>query len=182
MKKKWTGIVAIALSVMLFLAGCTAPGNSGQQKTTSTQSNAQMTEEDAKAIALEDAGVAEADTVYMRVRSDRDDGQACYDVEFATTETKYDYTINAQNGEVIGYETETMPNALADGTVTSEEAQQMALERVPGATRDNLVEFENEGDDQDYEGKIIYNGIEYEFEINKNTGNFDKWEEESEHH
>lgn len=57
-------------------------------------------------------------------------------------------------------------------------AKQIALNKVPGATEDDIFEFEKEYDDGlvQYEGKIIYNGCEYEFEISGETGDIFDWE------
>ena len=64
-------------------------------------------------------------------------------------------------------------------TISLEEAQNIALERVPGATaRDLSIELEQDDGWYTYEGDIEYNGVEYEFEIDANTGNILKWEEE----
>ena len=54
-----------------------------------------ITEEQARAAALEHAGVAEADAQFLSVRLDYDDGRAEYDVEFLHGTEEYDYTIDA---------------------------------------------------------------------------------------
>lgn len=63
--------------------------------------------------------------------------------------------------------------------VTLEEAQNIALERVPGAAAQNIsIELDEDDGWYIYEGDIVYDGMEYEFEIDANTGNILKWEEE----
>ena len=63
--------------------------------------------------------------------------------------------------------------------VTLEEAQNIALERVPGASAQNIsIELDEDDGWYIYEGEIVYDGMEYEFEIDANTGNILKWEEE----
>ena len=63
--------------------------------------------------------------------------------------------------------------------VTLEEAQNIALERVPGASAQNIsIELDEDDAWYIYEGDIVYDGMEYEFEIDANTGNILKWEEE----
>ena len=60
-----------------------------------------LNEEEAKQIALSDAGVSEDDIAFIRIEKDRDDGIAVYDVEFMTNDfSEYDYEINAENGEI----------------------------------------------------------------------------------
>ena len=63
--------------------------------------------------------------------------------------------------------------------VTLEEAQNIALERVPGTSAQNIsIELDEDDGWYIYEGDIVYDGMEYEFEIDANTGNILKWEEE----
>lgn len=67
----------------------------------------------------------------------------------------------------------------ANVAVSDADARQAALERVPGAT-DADIRMELEFDDgyYIYEGDIIYQQVEYEFEIDAQTGNFLKWSED----
>lgn len=68
----------------------------------------------------------------------------------------------------------------SDDTVLSfEEARDIALARVEGATAANIsIELDRDDGWYVYEGEIFYNGMEYEFEIDAGTGNILKWEEE----
>ena len=76
---------------------------------------------------------------------------------------------------VIGTATFTSVEAIS-----SDEAVQSALARVPGATIANVTEFNRDYDRGrlEYEGEIHYNGYEYDFEIDADTGTFTKWEVE----
>ncbi|MDO4313056.1 MAG: PepSY domain-containing protein [Eubacteriales bacterium] len=63
--------------------------------------------------------------------------------------------------------------------MAQEEAVKLALDRVPGSTEQDLrIELEYDDGYYKYEGDIIYNQIEYEFEIDANTGAFLEWSEE----
>ena len=66
--------------------------------------------------------------------------------------------------------------------ISSDEAVQSTLARVPGATVANVTEFNRDYDHGrlEYEGEIHYNGYEYDFEIDADTGTFTKWEVEQE--
>ncbi len=57
--------------------------------------------------------------------------------------------------------------------ITIDEAINIALSRVPGATRNHLLHIEKDSDDGriSYEGEIYYNGVEYEFKIDASNGN-----------
>ena len=66
--------------------------------------------------------------------------------------------------------------------ISSNEAVQSALARVPGATVANVTEFNRDYENGrlEYEGEIHYNGYEYDFEIDADTGTVTKWEVEQE--
>ena len=66
--------------------------------------------------------------------------------------------------------------------ISSDEAVQSALARVPGATVTNVTEFNRDYENGrlEYEGEIHYNGYEYDFEIDADTGTVTKWEVEQE--
>ena len=65
------------------------------------------------------------------------------------------------------------------GRISLEEARDIALARVEGATASNIsIELDHDDGWYVYEGEIFYNGMEYEFEIDADSGNILKWEEE----
>lgn len=86
---------------------------------------------------------------------------------------------STQNTQTQNNQSQTGQNSSADVAVSEADARAAALERVPGAT-DTDIKMELDFDDGQYiyEGDIIYDGKEYEFEIDANTGNFLKWSEE----
>ena len=49
------------------------------------------------------------------------------------------------------------------------------------ATANDILEFEVDHDDgrMEYEGKILYDGMEYEFEIDAYSGAIQEWDAES---
>ena len=67
----------------------------------------------------------------------------------------------------------------ANVAITLEQATAIALERVPGATdRDIRISLDYDDGIQKYEGDIIYDQKEYDFEIDANTGTILEWSEE----
>ena len=71
-------------------------------------------------------------------------------------------------------------NTQANVQLTLDDASKLALDRVPGASAQDLkIELDYDDDGYyKYEGDIIYNQKEYEFEIDANTGDFLEWKEE----
>ena len=153
-------------------------GNSG-----SSGSSTAVTAEQARAIALEHAGVAESDVKFINVEEDYDDGVAVYEVEFYAGNREYDYDIVKATGEILKYDHDAegyTPPAVDNGDsqvkITLEEARQKALAKVSGATEQNIrLELDWDDGRPVYEGEIHYGNMEYEFEIDANTGNFLEW-------
>ncbi len=185
-------------------AGNTTPdtntaGNSNTNNNNNTSSNtntnsgtgtasAALTADQAKDKALAHAGLKANQVTFVKSKLDWDDGRQVYDVEFYTSDYKeYDYEIDASTGEVVSYDFDAegyAPPATGNGqsgTITADQAKQKALSQVPGATVSDIREFETDYDDGrlQYEGKICYDGMEYEFEIDGYSGAIRNWDAES---
>ncbi len=83
-----------------------------------------ITMEDAKEIALSDAGVSSTDATFTKAQKDIDDQTAVFDIEFYTTTTEYDYEIRVSDGAILDKSTEQHQTASAStdssaGTGTS---------------------------------------------------------------
>ena len=63
-----------------------------------------ITEAEAQAIALEHAGLTEADISRLEVRKDFDDGRKEYDVEFHVDRLEYEYEIDAATGKILSFD------------------------------------------------------------------------------
>ena len=139
-------------------------------------------EEMAQKIALEHAGVKAADATITKSKIDYEDGRQVYDIEWYAGGAKYDYEIATDTGEIISsaYEEKTMGADSKNVTVSEADAKKTALDRVSGATDKDLYEWKLDYDDgrPEYEGKIIYDGTEYEFTIDAATGSVMEWDAE----
>ena len=63
--------------------------------------------------------------------------------------------------------------------VSQDEAVQIALDRVSGATaQDVRIELDRDDGRYKYEGEIIYNNLDYDFAIDANSGTILEWSEE----
>lgn len=65
--------------------------------------------------------------------------------------------------------------------LSEDDAKQIALSQVPGATEQNILEFHSDYDNgrYHYDGKIFYEQIEYEFEIDASDGTILEWDVDS---
>ena len=156
--------------------------NSAGTSSQSTGGSAAITEDQAREIALADAGLTAEEVTFLKTKLDRDDGRLVYDVEFYTADyTEYDYEIDAADGTVLSSDFDAEGyTAPAEGStaITADQAKEIALAEVPGATVDDIYEFELDRDDGrlEYEGAIWYDGTEYEFTIDGYSGAIRSWE------
>ena len=171
-------------------AGSSNTNNNTSNNTSSGTgtASAALTADQAKNKALAHAGLKANQVTFVKSKLDWDDGRQVYDVEFYTSDYKeYDYEIDASTGEVVSYDFDAegyAPPATGNGqsgTITADQAKEKALSQVPGATVSDIQEFETDYDDGrlQYEGKIYYNGMEYEFEIDGYSGAIRNWDAES---
>ncbi|MGI6766728.1 MAG: PepSY domain-containing protein [Lentihominibacter sp.] len=106
------------------------------------------------------------------------------DIEEVVTETTAATTVETPDSKKSGKSDSgenggnTNSAAKEKRSISMDEAINIALARVPGATRSNLLHIEKDNDDGriSYEGEIYYNGVEYEFKIDASNGNILEWE------
>lgn len=152
---------------------------------------AQITQENAKSIALTHAGIEEEDTAYLRVESDKEDGRQIYDVKFFTKAyAEYNYEILADSGKIINieYDAEAVlsQSKLSDRTavIGLEKAKEIAASHT-GRKKDDVTFTKAKTDYDDgrqvYEIEFFTDELEkYEFEISAKTGIIDSWEYDAE--
>lgn len=166
-------------------AGSQTSGEVDQQtqQAQRTESASGISQEEAEAIALEHAGVAEADASFYRVEQDRDDGRSVYEVEFTAGGTEYDYEIDSGTGEILSYDSDIEGWSLSSqsgAAVTLEQARELVVNRAKGLTAED-VRIREDWDDGRlvYEGEAWCNNQEHEFEIDAATGEFLSWSVEN---
>lgn len=149
------------------------------------QPSGMITDEEAKARALAHAGLTKEQVTFLTCVPDYEDGRSIFETEFYTADGReYDYEIDAVTGEIVSFDHDAEAAATPDtgntGKITEQEAMKLALAQVPGASKSDIREFETDRDDgrTEYEGKIIYEGMEYEFEIDAYSGAIRSWEAE----
>ncbi len=69
---------------------------------------------EAKAVALRDAGLSEAEASALRTRLEFDDGRFQYEVDFYSNGTEYEYLIQAKDGDIIARDIDSERNSNND--------------------------------------------------------------------
>ena len=175
-----------------------APNVSAQPDTAQPNTNqtaGEFTVEEAKTIALSHAGLTADAVTFVKAKQDYDDGRLVYEIEFVTTSgngyLEYDYEIEAATGSILSYDydaesytpqpTTTTPSTATGALIDEATAKLTAVNQVPGASTSDIYEWKLDYDDGrwEYEGKIIYNQMEFEFTIDAATGAVIEWDVES---
>ena len=175
-----------------------APAVSAQPDTAQPNTNqtaGEITVEEAKTIALEHAGLTADAVTFVQAKQDYDDGRLVYEIEFVTTSgngyLEYDYEIDAATGNILSYDYDaesytpqpmtTTPSTATGALIDEATAKLTAVDQVPGASTSDICEWKLDYDDGrwEYEGKIIYNQMEFEFTIDAATGAVIEWDVES---
>ena len=159
------------------------------QTTTTPAANGQITLEQAKETALKHAGLKADAVTFAKAEQDYENGKLVYEVGFVTNDggkiVEYDYEIEAATGSVVSYDydAENYVSATGATTVSVDEAtaKQTVLNKVPGATAANIYEWKLDFDDGrwEYDGKIVYNLMEYDFTVDASSGAVTEWGVES---
>lgn len=159
------------------------------QTTTTPAANGQITLEQAKETALKHAGLKADAVTFVKAEQDYENGKLVYEVGFVTNDggkiVEYDYEIEAATGSVVSYDydAENYVGATGATTVSVDEAtaKQTVLNKVPGATAADIYEWKLDFDDGrwEYDGKIVYNQMEYDFTVDASSGAVTEWDVES---
>ena len=146
-------------------------------------STSEITEDQAKQIAFDHAQVKEEDLTNLKVKKDFDDGVSIYEVDFQAANKQYEYDIKAADGQILTTDFEIDDDYVDPNTqtaVSEADAKAAALARVEGASDSDIrIQLQRDDGQLVYEGTIIYNNTEYDFEINAETGDFLSWKQDS---
>lgn len=161
------------------------------------QEPAQLTAEEAKAIALSHAGFSADQVTWLRSEYEIDDGIPEFEVEFHSGDTEYDYTIHAESGEIRRWDKDYEPERTApaptqppateppateapSAQLTADEAKAIALAHA-GFAADQVTRLRTEFDWDDgvptWDVEFHEGYWEYDYEIHAESGkilSFDK--------
>jgi uncharacterized membrane protein YkoI len=145
----------------------------------------------AKAAALKDAGLSESDVTFKKTELDNSHGTQVYDIEFYTSDTKYDYEIDASNGTVLEksieqFQLQTPPtdsaiNSSGNDYIGIDRAKEIALNHAQMNESDvqfAKAKLENDDGVAEYEIEFYFGRTEYDYTIDAVSGNIIEYDVE----
>lgn len=175
-KGKKKGVIAaviVAVVVVIALIACWFMGVIGG-----------ISEAEAKEIAYGQVQGA-TDDGSASVIKEFDDGRMTYDIQIVHDNTIYEFSILARNGDVVNTDMESINqggsavNGQSNTSQTApssdigvDKAKEIALAQVSGASASDITKANAEMDDGRYmyEVEIVYDQMDYDFEIDAATG------------
>ena len=82
-------------------AGLQTDNSTGAPSISPVQGNGQLSADEAKRIALEDAGAAENDVTFTKCEQDIERGDLVWEIEFRFDRMEYEYEISATDGSIV---------------------------------------------------------------------------------
>ena len=131
---------------------------------------AQITRDEAEAIAIKDSGIPASSVEYIRSSLDWEHGERVYDVEFYADGVEYDYEIALSDGKILSFdsEAERIRHTRSSDELSRNDALLLALENA-GYSEDEVGRIKVEKDWDDgyavYEIEFRTSDYEYEYEI-----------------
>lgn len=142
-----------------------------------TENRNEIGVEEAKEIALQNAGMESSEVVFTKEKRDRDGRSVEYDIEFVTDTTKYEYEIKADDGTVLQASQEPIEklsaNTQNDGIIDVDEAKRIVLEDSKfSAEQVDYTKVESDYDDgrTEYEIDFFADGMEYSYTLDASSG------------
>ncbi len=143
--------------------------------------------EKAKEIALNNAGVKQADAVFKKAYYDFDDLVAHFDIKFVANGYEYEYEVKASNGAILEKDIEKEPvreqvsQAPEKELISKEKAKEIAFAHAKvDSAKVKFVKAELDRDDliAHYEVEFVSDKYEYEYEINAESGKIIAYDKE----
>ena len=147
-----------------------------------------VTEEEAKAIALEHAGLQASEAVFIKVELDHPAGK--YEVEFYCGKIEYEYDIDVTTGAIRKVDYDVRGSHIPDNSqsassedISSDRAKEIALEHASVSASDATfvrVYIDYEDGRRIYEVEFYAGNTEYDYELDAKTGQILSWDHDVE--
>ena len=160
---------------------------------TFANNGANISLEQAKAIALQDAQVTAEQVTFVKERKETDNGRAVYDIEFYSGNREFDYEIDARSGaitekdfDIEHFNAQALQNgAQSQAFVGEAEAKRIALADAGLNEADVTfltVKLDTDNGRNEYDIEFYAGGKEYDYEIDAVSGAINERDWDVEHY
>ena len=145
-------------------------GDTNNQNTSSST----LSQDDVLQTVMEQVSGLEKGNIY--VEKEIDDGILKYEGTAIYNQIEYEFEVDGNTGRLLKWNSQESSLNNVNHQVSIDQIFDTVINKIPGIEKGNIF-LQSEYDDGQavYEGKAIYGNIEYEFEINANTGNILEW-------
>ena len=119
------------------------------QKTGEASTSSYITSDEARDIALNNAGLTTSDVRALEVEMDAENGRLVYEVEFKNGANEYDYEIDAKSGEIIKNHVEIDDDYQASSGNNASSNSGNTSTNTPATSRPNYDDDDDDHDDYD---------------------------------
>ena len=199
-------IASVVIAALLMTGGAAAVTNGTEVKIPPVkEQNIALTQEEAKNIAVNHAGLTEKEVRDLQIERDMERGVQKWDIDFQSGDWEYDYEINAETGAVIKGEKEYDPEKTAGSAesapskptetkpaetqqpktekLSAEDAKAIALKHAglkASQVKGLRAEYDVDDGVPEWEVEFYEGGMEYSYEIHAESGKIRSWDKEKE--
>ena len=199
-------IASVVIAALLMTGGAAAVTNGTEVKIPPVkEQNIALTQEEAKNIAVNHAGLTEKEVRDLQIERDMERGVQKWDIDFQSGDWEYDYEINAETGAVIKGEKEYDPKkdtGLVESApskptenkpvetqkpktekLSAEEVKAIALKHAglkASQVKGLRAEYDVDDGVPEWEVEFYEGGMEYSYEIHAESGKICSWDKEKE--
>ncbi len=176
-KKFFNTPLKASLSIVSLIAIITIFSTGTVYTASAIAQNSSIGEENAKNFSFADAGIDPTTAKDVQTEFDYEQGQFVYEIEFTADGSEYEYWINASDGTVVKKNIEIVTlsdtNKTESAQISLDKAKEIALSdaKLTGSSVTfTTAKLDKEDHILVYELEFYSGKVEYEYEINANTG------------
>ena len=140
----------------------------------------------AKQNAIKEAGVKPPEVTFTKEKTEEEDGRMVHEIKFYTDNAEYEYEFDADTGYLLewkyqAFQKEGQQASQKPKTLDVKTVKKVALKNAGLKEKDvswGKIKADYEDGRLVYEGEFYSGGVEYEFEIDGETGAILDWEKD----
>lgn len=160
---------AILFMMLLTITGCHKSYDPAHNQNKNT-----LSQNEVYRIVIKQVSGLKKGNIY--IEQEIDDGNLVYEGTAIYNQIEYEFEVDGNTGKLFKWNSQESSLNNENHQISVDQVFDTVMNKIPGIEKGNIF-LQSEYDDGQvvYEGKAIYDNIEYEFEINADTGNILEW-------